>query len=109
MHFSLQAGQHPSATKGDSWVEKQGLSSQRSNTADAHKSRGGFIHPVKAHFDGIKRLQDISACSEKADYQGFVEEHENADRVHHPQSSETRAKNKQKTQKPSREQPGLIS
>lgn len=38
INFSLQAGQHPSATNGDSWVENQDHSFQSSNTAHAHKS-----------------------------------------------------------------------
>lgn len=70
----------------------------------------GFYSPLKAPFDGIKRLQDISACSEKVDYQGFVGTHENADRRHPPEASETRAKKKKpQTKKPRPEQPGLIS
>lgn len=85
---------------GTAGQKNQDLSSQCSNTASVHKSWGDFIHPLKAHFDGIKRLQDIPACSKKVDYQGFVGIHKNADRAHPPEASESRAKNKQTNEFP---------
>jgi len=47
MHFSLQAGQHPTAMNGDIWAENQDLFSQHLYSQCSHKQRG-FVCALKA-------------------------------------------------------------
>lgn len=85
IHFSLQAGQHPSATNRDSWVENQDLSSSTQIQPMLTKSWVLFT-PCKPILMGPK------GCGTSQ----LAERRQCRHRAHSPEASEIRAENKKK-------------